>query len=120
MRPKTRYVSMCVEVGTSGIVVRLRNAELEQQRVYEDRQQASHGFEEAGINATIRAAGFSLGRLRNEANNALDTGRRTTIISLGEQGEEERPAANAERRRQSAAPQGGPGAGRGRCPATGR
>ena len=81
---KARYVAIHVEVGSSGIVVRLQNAELGQQLVYEDGEQARYGFEAAGVNAAIRAAGFNPGRIRNECNNALDAGRAKTILTAGE------------------------------------
>ena len=80
-----RYAAMSVEVARSGIVVRVRSREFERQLVYTTRDEARHGFEEAGVNAAIRARGLSPGRIRNETNNALDAGREETILALSDQ-----------------------------------
>lgn len=81
-----RYTAISVEVGASGIVVCVRSRKLERQLVYKTQDDARQGFEETGINAAIRARGLNPARIRNEANNALDTGRETTIVSLRDQG----------------------------------
>ena len=80
-----RYTAMSVEVGASGIVVWLRSRRVERQLVYKTRNDARQGFEEAGINAAIRGRGLNPGRIRNQANNALDAGRETTIMALSDQ-----------------------------------
>ena len=80
-----RYAAISVEVGRNAIVVRVRNREFEQQLVYKTRDEARQGFEEAGVNAAIRARGLSPGRIRNESNNALGAGREATILSLSDQ-----------------------------------
>ena len=80
-----RYVAISVEVRKSGIVVRLQSRELERQLVYQSRSQARQGFEESGINAAIRARGLSAGRIRNEANNAVDAGQEPTILTMCDQ-----------------------------------
>ena len=80
-----RYTGISIAVGRSGIVVRVRNREFERQLVYKTREEARHGFEEAGVNAAIRARGLSPGRILNESNNALDAGREATILALSDQ-----------------------------------
>ena len=79
-----RYIAVSVEVNRSGIVVRARNREFEQQVVYKTRNEARYGFEKAGINTAIRARGLHPGRIRNETNNALDAGRNATILALND------------------------------------
>ena len=73
-----------IEVAPPAVVARYGSQKLERQVVYRTSAEAREGFEADGLNAALKARGWSPRRILKEATAALEHGQTLTITPMGQ------------------------------------
>ena len=79
---ESRYRFMTIEVAPPAVVARYGSQKLERQAVYRTSAEAREGFEADGLNAALKARGWSPRRILKEATAALEHAQALTITPI--------------------------------------